>query len=58
MRNILRTFYLSARWPWAIYELDGDAFRDCIGLEGKERPKEFTAKQGTGYVLITYKMVK
>jgi uncharacterized protein (TIGR03067 family) len=46
------------RTELAIYELDGDAFKDCTALPGDERPKEFTAKKGSGYSLITYKRVK
>jgi uncharacterized protein (TIGR03067 family) len=42
----------------AIYELDGDSFKDCMAAPGKERPKEFAAKKGTGNILITYKRVK
>jgi len=42
----------------AIYELDGDTFRDCIAPPGKDRPKEFSTESGTGYLLITYKRVK
>jgi uncharacterized protein (TIGR03067 family) len=42
----------------AIYELDGDTFRDCTAAPGKERPKEFTGKEGTGCTLATYKRVK
>jgi uncharacterized protein (TIGR03067 family) len=46
------------RTDLGIYELDGDTFRDCFVVGGKDRPKEFTAKEGTGYTLITYKRVK
>jgi uncharacterized protein (TIGR03067 family) len=46
------------RTDLAIYELDGDTFKDCITAGGKERPKEFTAKKGTGCLLITYQRVK
>jgi uncharacterized protein (TIGR03067 family) len=46
------------RTDLAIYDLDGDTFRDCISAGGQERPKEFTAKKGTGNTLVTYKRVK
>ncbi len=32
-----------------IYELDGDTFKLCYSDPGKDRPKDFTAKEGTGY---------
>lgn len=41
----------------AIYELDGDNFRDCIS-GGKERPKKFESTEENGYMLVTYKRVK
>jgi uncharacterized protein (TIGR03067 family) len=36
----------------AIYELEGDTFRYCIGPAGKPRPTEFSAKEGSGNALI------
>lgn len=36
-----------------IYELTGDTYKVCIGLVGKERPKEFVSKPGSGHVLET-----
>src|SRR5260370_31254951 len=33
----------------AIYELDGDDFKICYSQPGKDRPKDFHAKEGTGY---------
>jgi uncharacterized protein (TIGR03067 family) len=42
----------------AIYELDGDKFKDCIAKPGKDRPTVFTARCGTGQSLIVYERVK
>ncbi len=42
----------------AIYELDGDTFRDCFDPSGKRRPTEFKAIPGSGYALITYRREK
>jgi len=39
----------------AIVEIDGDSMKTCYDLEGKNRPKEFSAKEGSGHVLILYK---
>ncbi len=40
-----------------IYELEGDTLRLCTGL-GKDRPKEFAAKEDTVYLLIVLKKAK
>lgn len=42
----------------AIYELDGDNWKICIGLTGKSRPTEFVSKSGSGHVLETLKREK
>ncbi|HEV7784742.1 MAG TPA: TIGR03067 domain-containing protein [Thermoanaerobaculia bacterium] len=42
----------------AIYELDGDTFRYCIGLAGKPRPKEFSAQEGSENALIVSRREK
>jgi len=34
-----------------IYEIKGDQFKVCFAEPGKERPKEFTTKSGTGHLL-------
>jgi uncharacterized protein (TIGR03067 family) len=34
-----------------IYELEGDVYKVCMGLAGKERPTEFASKPGSGHVL-------
>ena len=36
----------------AIYELEGDTFKYCIGPAGKPRPAEFSAREGSGNALI------
>jgi uncharacterized protein (TIGR03067 family) len=41
-----------------IYELDGDTLRSCVAGPGKDRPKEFTAKEGSGQTLRVFKRVK
>jgi uncharacterized protein (TIGR03067 family) len=41
----------------AIYELDGDTLKICVGLKG-ERPKEFTGKKDSGCALYVYKREK
>jgi uncharacterized protein (TIGR03067 family) len=37
----------------AIYELNGDTWKICLGLTGKDRPKEFVTKAGSGHALET-----
>ena len=34
-----------------IYELDGDTWRICLGLAGKNRPTKFVSSPGTGHAL-------
>jgi len=41
-----------------IYEIDSDAFRVCVARPGDERPAEFSAKAGSGRILIGYKREK
>jgi uncharacterized protein (TIGR03067 family) len=41
-----------------IYEINGDTFRVCRSAPGKDRPTEFTSKQGTGCGVTTYKRDK
>jgi uncharacterized protein (TIGR03067 family) len=41
-----------------IYERDGDTFRVCYDLGGKNRPTEFKTKEGTQLFLVTYKKEK
>jgi uncharacterized protein (TIGR03067 family) len=41
-----------------IYTLEGDTFMDCFAPHGKDRPTEFSAKEGSGQTLIKYKRVK
>lgn len=40
---------------FGIYEISGDIRRLCYAEAGKERPAEFSAKKGSGYLLVTFK---
>jgi uncharacterized protein (TIGR03067 family) len=40
-----------------IYEIEGDTLKDCL-TTSNERPKEFTAKRGSGHQLMVHKRVK
>ena len=42
----------------SIYELDGDTLKSCSAPAGKDRPTEFSAKEGTGHTLRVFKRVK
>jgi uncharacterized protein (TIGR03067 family) len=41
-----------------IYELDGETWKICLNVTGKDRPKEFIAKAGSGFVLETLRREK
>jgi uncharacterized protein (TIGR03067 family) len=41
-----------------IYELKGDTYRVCLGVPGKDRPKDFVSKPGSGHVLEVLKRGK
>jgi uncharacterized protein (TIGR03067 family) len=41
-----------------LYKLEGDQFTVCFAEPGKERPKEFTTKSGTGHILHVWKREK
>ncbi len=41
-----------------IYELDGDTVTFCFAAPGKERPTEFTAKEGSQRTLSVWKRDK
>jgi uncharacterized protein (TIGR03067 family) len=41
-----------------IYELDGDTLKACFDAAGKGRPTEFSAKPGSGRVLVIYRRQK
>ena len=41
-----------------IYELQGETLKLCFARPGQERPKEFTTKSGTGFLVCTYKKQK
>ena len=42
----------------SIYELDGDTLKTCAAAAGKDRPTEFSAKEGSGQTLRVFKRVK
>jgi uncharacterized protein (TIGR03067 family) len=42
----------------AIYELEGDNWKICLTVTGKDRPKEFASKPGSGHALETLKREK
>ena len=35
----------------AIYELDGDTYKVCVGLAGRGRPERFASEPGSGHAL-------
>ena len=41
-----------------IYDFDGDAWKVCYALSGRERPKEFAAKEGSGHTLAVWEREK
>lgn len=41
-----------------IYELDGDTLKFCFAAPGKDRPNDFTSKQGSQQTLSVWKRVK
>jgi uncharacterized protein (TIGR03067 family) len=41
-----------------IYQLDGDTVKFCFGAPDKERPTDFTAKEGSGRTLSSWKRMK
>ena len=41
-----------------IYEVDGDTLKLCFARPGQERPKEFTTKSGTAFLVCVYKRHK
>jgi uncharacterized protein (TIGR03067 family) len=41
-----------------IYEVDGDTLRYCLALNGKDRPTEFSGKEGSGRGLFVNKRAK
>jgi uncharacterized protein (TIGR03067 family) len=42
----------------AIYEITGDTMRVCYAIEGGERPTELATKEGSPWLLVTYKREK
>jgi uncharacterized protein (TIGR03067 family) len=43
---------------YGIYEVDEDGLKVCFAPPGKERPKEFTTKSGTGVIFHVWKRHK
>jgi len=41
-----------------IYELDGDTVKFCFAAPGKDRPTDFTSKEGSEQTLSVWKRVK
>ena len=41
-----------------IYELNGDTYRYCIAPPGKDKPNEFSSKEGSGHILMILKREK
>jgi uncharacterized protein (TIGR03067 family) len=41
-----------------IYQLTGDSYRLCYARPGKDRPKEFSAREGTGCTLSVWQRAK
>lgn len=41
-----------------IYEFDGDTYRACVAPPGKDRPTEFSTKEGDGLLLSINKKLK
>jgi uncharacterized protein (TIGR03067 family) len=46
------------RTALGIYERSGDTYKLCYAPPGKDRPKEFGAKEGTGYTLSVWQREK
>jgi uncharacterized protein (TIGR03067 family) len=45
----------AGRTSRGIYELSGDTYTVCVGMAGRERPKEFRSTPGSGHVLQVLK---
>jgi uncharacterized protein (TIGR03067 family) len=41
-----------------VYEIEGDTFRVCIARPGDGRPADFSAKAGSGCILVVYQREK
>jgi uncharacterized protein (TIGR03067 family) len=41
-----------------IYELDGDTFKACNAPQGKDRPTDFEAKEGSEHTMIIWQREK
>jgi uncharacterized protein (TIGR03067 family) len=49
---------LKGKTMLGIYELEEDTYKVCVDVQGKNRPKEFAVKPGSGYVLEVLKREK
>jgi len=49
---------LKGQTALGIYALDGDTYRYCRAAPDKDRPTEFSAKQGSGNTMAVYKRSK
>jgi uncharacterized protein (TIGR03067 family) len=43
---------------YCLYELTGDTLKLCLAQPGKDRPAEFSTKNGTGFEIFVMKRVK
>lgn len=56
--------YMSLEGAWngkslqGIYEVEGDMLKFCLAEPGVDRPKEFSANQGSGHVVVVWKRDK
>jgi uncharacterized protein (TIGR03067 family) len=41
-----------------IYQIEGETMKVCFAQPGKDRPTEFTTKEGSGQMLLSYKRAK
>jgi uncharacterized protein (TIGR03067 family) len=41
-----------------IYDVSGDIYKQCYAPPGKDRPKDFSAKEGSGHTLSVWKRIR
>jgi uncharacterized protein (TIGR03067 family) len=46
------------KWPLGIYEVNGEIYKVCYASTGKDRPDDFTAKEGSGRTLSVWRRIK
>ncbi len=49
---------LKGQTALGIYEINGDSYKYCRAAPGKDRPTEFSSKEGSGHTLVVYKRAK